>query len=29
MAVSAGELVVAWRDASEPARLVTAVVEVP
>jgi len=29
MAASGGELVVAWRDSSEPARLVTAVVELP
>jgi hypothetical protein len=29
LAASAAELVVAWRDASEPARLVTAIVEVP
>jgi hypothetical protein len=29
LAASGGELVVAWRDTSEPARLVTAVVELP
>jgi hypothetical protein len=29
MAVSDGELVVAWRDASEPAQLKSAIVELP